>query len=132
MLKGSRHIRPDVLSYALDYDYQGGEKGRLIRERGGRCEGCGYAFTGDNPHHFDWHHLDPRTKAGHVSQMVGERKREEVAKCLLLCKLCHADEHYRRPRHSNARGLRLKALQSVPSINMLYAYRVHTDVMIAC
>lgn len=49
---------------------------------------------------LDFHHLDPSEKDDTVSQMVvhncsTERILEEVSKCVVVCRNCHADIHYK-------------------------------------
>jgi hypothetical protein len=69
-------------------------KRMLVEERGGRCEaeGCpvdpGYEFEiGD----LDFHHLNPDEKMRQLSNWsLGEEAlRQEAAKCILTCPLCH-------------------------------------------
>lgn len=48
---------------------------------------------------LDFHHSDPSEKENTVSQMVTqnasrERILEEVAKCVVVCRNCHADIHH--------------------------------------
>lgn len=66
---------------------------QLIRERGGRCERCGYdRYYGA----LQWHHLDPTHKEFGISGNRGapiSKLREEVSKCQLLCANCHAEAH---------------------------------------
>ena len=58
------------------------------------CNKCG------NSKHYllEFHHIDPATKDDDVSTIVKTRGRkiiwEEIAKCIVLCKNCHADFHY--------------------------------------
>jgi predicted HNH restriction endonuclease len=49
---------------------------------------------------FDFHHPDPTIKeyggvAGLMSWSNTTKLKQEVAKCILLCKNCHAIEHER-------------------------------------
>lgn len=49
---------------------------------------------------LDFHHTDPRAKENEVSSMVKnnaskERILEEVSKCIVVCRNCHADIHHR-------------------------------------
>ena len=66
---------------------------QLIRERGGRCEQCGYdRYYGA----LQWHHLDPTQKEFGISGRRGSpiaELRAEVSKCQLLCANCHAEAH---------------------------------------
>lgn len=47
---------------------------------------------------LDFHHLDPTQKDLEVSTLIAtcnkQRIQEEIEKCIILCKNCHADEHY--------------------------------------
>src|SRR5690348_15456693 len=93
------HIRPDVLQHALEFkptqERNHSHKPHLIGLKGGKCAVCGYAYTGTNKHHFDFHHRDPMAK----SFCLGTCRRgleallEEAEKCDLLCLFCHADYH---------------------------------------
>src|SRR5438552_3021537 len=67
-------------------------KARLIAERGGRCEDCGYDRLARA---LEFHHLDPRTKAFTLAGFLGsiERARLEADKCSLVCANCHRVRH---------------------------------------
>lgn len=63
---------------------------------GGKCSRC----SQDHPAALDFHHLDPALKRFRISDAVARAKKypwedvvEEVMKCILLCKNCHAIEH---------------------------------------
>jgi hypothetical protein len=108
------HIRPDVLEMVLNHVPKGTTaQDNLIHWRGGECERCGYGFNGQNRHHFDWHHVGSGTKrfsiASRTSCSLTMLKREAL-KCLLLCKMCHADAHI---------GRRVNKI--VPGVNFLDA-----------
>lgn len=64
-----------------------------------KCIECGHDVYGD----LDYHHRDPSTKIASVSDMVGRYSREtilnEIKKCDVLCKKCHANHHYNYPFH---------------------------------
>lgn len=50
---------------------------------------------------LDFHHTDPTTKDMAVSAMVSNIKNketilEEIAKCVVVCRNCHADIHYQK------------------------------------
>jgi hypothetical protein len=52
-----------------------------------------------HPACLDFHHVDPSTKLIEVSKAVHlcwswERIMAEVNKCIVLCKNCHAKQHY--------------------------------------
>jgi hypothetical protein len=71
----------------------------LIERAGGACQLCGYGFIGINGHHFDWHHKDRSTKEFNFGSGMTrnlDALEREADKCLLLCKLCHADQHFAR------------------------------------
>jgi len=64
----------------------------LVEEHGGQCKICGYnRYDGA----LDFHHIDPSQKDFAVSaggfNRSKERSREEAAKCVLLCRNCHAE-----------------------------------------
>lgn len=49
---------------------------------------------------LDFHHKDPSTKDMAVSSMISNSKSkeailEEIAKCVVVCRNCHADIHYK-------------------------------------
>jgi len=81
-------------------------KSKLIEERGGKCEHCGYdRYIGA----LHFHHIDPSTKLFNLAQMTSKSEklvREEVAKCVLLCANCHA-EHEDKLRAIGAAGAQL-------------------------
>jgi len=61
---------------------------------GGKCVDCNGVF---HPVAFDFHHLDPSEKEGHPSWFLnksGERWKEELSKCVLLCANCHRIRHF--------------------------------------
>lgn len=66
---------------------------RLIAERGGRCELCGYdKYVGA----LEWHHTDPTVKEFGIGDNRGkniDQLRIETNKCRLLCANCHREEH---------------------------------------
>ena len=104
------HPRPDVLQFALNYKptqpAYPTHKDRLVRSAGSRCVDCGYEYTGQNGHHFDFHHRDPEEKEGNVAVLaLGglEKAAAEAAKCDLLCKFCHADRHIGKPKKRRRR-----------------------------
>jgi hypothetical protein len=61
--------------------------------KGGKCEICGYSkYTGS----LDFHHLDPKGKDPNFNAMRNwklERRKDELDKCALLCRNCHAEVH---------------------------------------
>lgn len=72
-------------------------KVKAVEYKGGKCQECGYC---KNYAALDFHHLDPKEKdvnwktARHWSW---DRLREELDKCLLVCRNCHAEIHH--PTH---------------------------------
>jgi len=60
----------------------------------GGCGICGYKGHRDD---FDFHHTDPKTKISSVSDRVGtvgkKKILEEISKCVIICKSCHANIH---------------------------------------
>jgi transposase len=62
--------------------------------RGNKCEICGYDKS---PKCLDFHHIDPTKKKFQISQSYLRPMpviEEEVAKCILVCKNCHAEIHH--------------------------------------
>jgi hypothetical protein len=56
------------------------------------CEMCGY---NRNTAALDFHHTDGDRKEKGVSQMVyGPRMEAEIAKCMIVCRNCHAEIHH--------------------------------------
>jgi len=61
------------------------------------CECCGYDRI---PQAIEFHHVDPSTKVANVSDMAYDMFSiktilKEIAKCVALCVLCHAEETHR-------------------------------------
>ena len=64
----------------------------------GFCSECGIACTEDNWVGFDWDHIDPSTKLFMLSRTSNRswiQIENELKKCRLLCKICHAVIGYR-------------------------------------
>lgn len=61
----------------------------------GKCEKCGYNRCVEV---LDYHHIDPLTKVGEVSDLVTkyniQSALEEIKKCVLLCSNCHREYHF--------------------------------------
>lgn len=64
---------------------------------GGKCFRC----EQDHPAALDFHHRDPSQKLARISDMLYRSRKHteeeivaEIMKCDLLCKNCHAIEHY--------------------------------------
>ena len=63
--------------------------------KGGKCERCGYdKYVGA----LDFHHIDPTKKDFSISTLrtykFNDRIKEELDKCILVCRNCHAEIHY--------------------------------------
>ena len=61
------------------------------------CDCCGYDRI---PQALEFHHIDPSTKVANISDMVYDMISEtailkEIAKCVALCVLCHAEETHK-------------------------------------
>lgn len=68
-------------------------KHKAVMLLGGKCHTCGYDR---NLAALDFHHLDPSEKEGNWSKLKKrswDRLVEELKKCVLLCKNCHAEYH---------------------------------------
>lgn len=68
------------------------------------CELCGY---NKHPEALDWDHLDQRTKKFNISQDPKKKWDtilEEIAKCRVLCRNCHAVETVERRHHAYRTG----------------------------
>lgn len=58
------------------------------------CSVCGYNRCARALH---FHHKDPKTKSFCVGECTHRSTKQllaEVAKCIILCANCHAEEHY--------------------------------------
>lgn len=71
------------------------ERKRIAIERlGGKCSKCGYS---KNLASLDFHHVDETTKEdamGRIIQKTWKSFEDEIKKCVLLCKNCHAELHH--------------------------------------
>lgn len=66
---------------------------RLIIDRGGKCERCGYNKCLAA---LEFHHLNPADKEFSISNNglpSFEKAQKEANKCILLCANCHREEH---------------------------------------
>ena len=80
------------------------------------CEWCGSTVD------LELHHIDPSTKLGHNIWSWSEKARKnEIAKCIVLCKKCHHDYHNKkRIKHGISRykkGCRCDVCRKAKSIN---------------
>ena len=71
-------------------------KRELVALAGGCCTRCGYQR---NLAALTWHHCAPGEKRFHLDvRSLSNRSvaeiRAELAKCILLCANCHAEEHF--------------------------------------
>lgn len=70
-------------------------KNQIIKERGGKCEKCGYNKCMEV---LSFHHRDPSQKDFELSMKSGSTEwnkfKEEANKCDLLCANCHMETHY--------------------------------------
>lgn len=60
--------------------------------RGGACQECGLR---SHYGHYEWAHVRRDTKRANIAHLYNAAEdvlRAELAKCRLLCRLCHADE----------------------------------------
>lgn len=64
-----------------------------VEYKGGKCELCGYdRYIGA----LEFHHRDPTQKdPTNLRAYKLERLFAEVDKCMLLCAVCHREEHHR-------------------------------------
>lgn len=71
-------------------------KVKLIEYKGGKCEKCGY--NKPIPGAYDFHHKNPSEKSFAIAKagrtISLEKLKAEADKCMLVCKLCHAEIHY--------------------------------------
>lgn len=68
---------------------------KLINEKGGCCQRCGYR---KNLSALEFHHTDPQNKSFNLdARKIGNSKWSivlaEASKCELICSNCHAEEH---------------------------------------
>jgi hypothetical protein len=70
-------------------------KAKIVKAMGGECICCGYNKCNDA---LDLHHLDPTKKEFALRDIISNPKKwevikEEMKKCILLCKICHVEYH---------------------------------------
>jgi hypothetical protein len=62
------------------------------------CRNPNCSWQGDfNSYQLDFHHLDPSSKTTEVAKLESssyERIQNEINKCVVLCKNCHAEAHH--------------------------------------
>jgi len=72
-------------------------KAKAIYFLGGECEHCALRLNGKNGVVFEFHHLDGSEKEHNLGSLLlgsWDKIMKELVKCILLCKNCHAIEHY--------------------------------------
>lgn len=64
-----------------------------ITYKGGKCVCCGYNKCVAA---LDFHHRDPKQKAFHIhsNRIINTKAKNELDKCDLLCRNCHAEIHW--------------------------------------
>jgi hypothetical protein len=66
----------------------------MVRYKGGKCQLCGYNKC---LRALDFHHADPKEKDfqfGANHNFSWERLRQELDKCILVCRNCHSEVEY--------------------------------------
>ena len=69
-------------------------KEQCVSYKGGQCSVCGYKKCLSA---LEFHHVDPKEKKYSISKARGrkfENLKDELDKCVLLCRNCHAETHY--------------------------------------
>jgi hypothetical protein len=71
---------------------------KIADEAKGPCVDCGRVY---HPCAMDFHHIDSEDKDMEISKMIGmgasqERLRAEIAKCEVLCAICHRIRHFKK------------------------------------
>jgi len=89
--------------YENDQALKWAKKIKAVELLGGKCCKCG---TKDYLV-LEFHHKDSSEKEGEIGKLIPSRRLSEITdelnKCMVLCKNCHAEEHFK-----NGRGLTLK------------------------
>lgn len=71
-------------------------KERAVEYKGGSCIDCGYSKCIAA---LEFHHTDPSTKEGRLSQMLRKKAwdkvKKELDKCVLVCSNCHKERHFK-------------------------------------
>ena len=87
--------REEIKRYSRDKERK--RKLWAVGVLGGKCQRCDC----DHPAALDFHHLEPERKTNTLSEMLGRPKMypddvilAELEHCELICKNCHAVEHY--------------------------------------
>lgn len=78
----------------ITYQKQLDRKAECVKYKGGKCFVCGYnKYIGS----LDFHHLNPSQKEFNISNLRSYKFsniKNELDKCVLLCKNCHAEVHH--------------------------------------
>jgi hypothetical protein len=87
-----------------EYQRQWYARNRAEFFAGKRCERCG------STHEMELHHQDPSQKIScRFWSWKKERREAEIAKCIVLCRVCHQEHH--------AEERRRKAMEKFANIN---------------
>ena len=92
----ARHYTTNKRSYVLQSKKQRSTiQEKLLNYKGQRgCANC----SEKRPWVLDFHHPDPSIKDGDVAFLKGKGNwkllEREIAKCVVVCRNCHADIHY--------------------------------------
>lgn len=83
-------------------------KQKLVEYKGGKCSRCGYSKPIWGA--YDFHHRDPDQKDFGLSgkSWSFDKLKEEVDKCDLLCRTCHAEVHWELEQESREERLKLR------------------------
>lgn len=91
-------------------------KQKLVEYKGGKCQICGY----NKPiwSAYDFHHRDPSKKDFSLSgkSWSFEKLKNEVDKCDVLCKICHAEVHWMQTQDERKERLKIVAKESCVSL----------------
>jgi cytochrome c553 len=68
-------------------------KQKIIEYLGGKCSKCGYTKCSNA---LDAHHLSDKDFSVSGKTISWERIKDELAKCVLLCSVCHRKEHMKK------------------------------------
>lgn len=78
----------------ITYEKQLQRKRKAVEYKGGKCCVCGYShYIGA----LDFHHINPNEKTFNISKLRSyswDVIKNEVDKCVLVCKNCHAEIHH--------------------------------------
>ena len=102
----SSYCKPCSINQSLERQRE--FKNKCLIFKGGKCEHCGYnKFHGA----LEFHHIDPELKDFEIGRSklwkFDDKIKNEINKCLLLCKNCHAEEHGRIDKMASQERLEL-------------------------